>query len=115
MSDDGLIFVLCTFPDEAVARAAAGLLVEERLVACVNILPGVQSVYRWEGAVESSVEALTILKTTAQGWAGLEERLREIHPYQVPEIVAVPAGAVSAAYLEWVQRSVACPAGREDR
>jgi periplasmic divalent cation tolerance protein len=102
-----LLVVLSTFPDAAAARAAAEMLVYERLAACVNILPGVESVYRWRGKVESGPEVLSIIKTTAERYPALESRLRELHPYEVPEIVALPAAAVAENYLRWAVESCA--------
>jgi periplasmic divalent cation tolerance protein len=99
-----LLVVLSTFPDAAVARAAAEALVNESLAACVNLLPGIESVYRWEGKLENSEEVLSVIKTTAERYPALEARLRELHPYDVPEIVALPAAAVAESYLEWVCR-----------
>jgi periplasmic divalent cation tolerance protein len=101
-----LFVVLSTFPDAAAARTAAETLVKERLAACVNILPGVQSVYRWEGKVETGAEVLTVIKTTAERYPALQGRLRELHPCDVPEIVALPAAAVAESYLQWVTGSV---------
>jgi len=106
MNDAGLLLVLSTFPDAAAAGTAAEALVKERLAACVNILPGVQSVYRWEGRVESGAEVLALIKTTHERYPALESRLRELHPYEVPEIVAVPAAAVAETYLQWVADSI---------
>jgi periplasmic divalent cation tolerance protein len=101
-----LLVVLSTFPDLGAARAAAEVLVNERLAACVNILPGVESVYRWHGEVQSGTEVLAIIKTTNALWQSLEQRLRKIHPYEVPEIVALNAAAVADSYLRWVSESV---------
>ena len=97
-----LLVVLSTFPDAAAARVAAEQLVSERLAACVNVLPGVESIYRWQGKVETSQEVLAVIKTTAERYAELAKRLRELHPYAVPEIVALPAAAVAESYLAWV-------------
>lgn len=97
-----LLVVLSTFPDAAAAHSAAEAVVNERLAACVNVLPGVESVYRWQGTVESSQEVLAIIKTTVERYPELEKRLRELHPYEVPEIVALPASAVAGSYLAWV-------------
>ncbi len=97
-----LLIVLSTFPDAIAARAAAEVLLSKRLVACVNVLPGVESIYRWQGKVESSQEVLAVMKTTAERYPELEKRLHELHPYEVPEIVALPATAVSGKYLAWV-------------
>ena len=100
-----LLVVLSTFPDAAVARASAEALVSESLAACVNLLPGIESIYRWEGKLEKSQEVLAIIKTTAERYPALEARLHELHPYDVPEIVALPAAAVAESYLDWVCRS----------
>ena len=100
-----LLVVLSTFPDAAAARVAAEILVGESLAACVNIVPGMESIYRWKGKLESSGEVLAILKTTAERYPALEQRLRELHPCEVPEIVALPAAAVVESYLEWVDRN----------
>jgi len=77
-------------------------LVEERLAACVNVVPGLRSLYRWQGKVHEDAEALLLLKTTAARYQALQERLRALHPYELPEIVAVPVSAGLPAYLEWV-------------
>jgi len=106
MNDAALLLVFSTFPDTATARAAAQTLVTERLAACVNILPGVESIYRWEGKVESGAEVLAVIKTATDRYPALEQRLRELHPYDVPEIVALPAAAVAESYLRWVAGSV---------
>jgi periplasmic divalent cation tolerance protein len=97
-----LLVVLSTFPDLAAARTAAAALIGESLAACVNVVPGVESIYRWEGKMESSQEVLAVIKTTAERHPALEKRLQELHPYDVPEIVALPASAVSESYLSWV-------------
>ena len=97
-----LLVVLSTFPDTASAHAAAEILVSDRLAACVNLVPGVESVYRWKEKVETSQEVLAVIKTTAGRYPELEQRLKEIHPYEVPEIVALPAAAVADTYLAWV-------------
>jgi periplasmic divalent cation tolerance protein len=84
------------------AAAAARVLVEERLAACVNVLPAMTSVYRWEGAVQQEAEEQVVIKTTADRLARLESRLRELHPYDVPEFLVISADAGSEAYLKWV-------------
>jgi len=106
MNDSSLLIVLSTFPDTTTARTAAEVLVGEHLAACVNILPGVESVYHWEGKMEFTAEVLLMIKTTPDLWQALEERLRGIHPYEVPEIVALPAAAVAESYLRWVAGSL---------
>jgi periplasmic divalent cation tolerance protein len=89
-------------PDAAVAARIAGALVDARLAACVQVLPGVTSTYRWQGAVERADEVAVVIKTTASRYAELESALGALHPYQVPEIVAWPVAAGHAAYLQWV-------------
>jgi periplasmic divalent cation tolerance protein len=96
------LVVLCTAPDAPTASRLAETLVAERLAACANLLPAVQSVYRWEGKVERAAEVLLIIKTTAAHYPALEARLRELHPYEVPEIIALPITAGSAPYLRWL-------------
>lgn len=105
--DASLLVVLSTFPDAAAARAVAGTLVSGHLAACVNILPGVESIYRWQGKLETGAEVLAVIKTTAERYASLEARLRELHPYEVPEVVALPVSAVAENYLRWVSEACA--------
>jgi len=92
--------------DADAARRIAHALVEERLAACVNVVPGVESVYRWQGAVESAAEHLLVIKTTAAAWPRVVARLETLHPYALPELVALAPGAVSAAYARWVGECV---------
>jgi len=96
------LICFCTCPDADVAARIAGTLVAERLAACVNLLPGVQSVYRWEGRVEAADEVLLLLKTTAQRYPELQERLCELHPHELPEVVAVESAFGLPGYLRWV-------------
>jgi periplasmic divalent cation tolerance protein len=93
--------VLCTAPAESAERLAS-TLVEERLAACVNVLPGMSSVYRWQGKVERADESLLVAKTGDAALEKLMSRIAEIHPYSTPEIVAVDASRVAPAYLAWV-------------
>lgn len=96
------LLILTNCPDEDCANAIALALVEERLAACVNILPRVQSVYRWQGAIESATEIPLLIKSTASAYPALEKRLAELHPYELPEIVALPVGQGLPAYLNWL-------------
>jgi periplasmic divalent cation tolerance protein len=95
--------VLITAPDEALARKIASALVSSGAAACVNLLPGVTSIYRWKGAVEEAREVLLIAKTTAAHMAELERALKELHPYEVPECVALAPTFVARRYLEWLE------------
>jgi periplasmic divalent cation tolerance protein len=80
-------------------------LVEERIVACGNILPGVDSIYRWQGAVSEEPEVLIVFKTSAAAWPRLQERLPELHPYDTPELLLVSVADGLAPYLQWVTES----------
>ena len=96
------LLVLTNLPERAAAERLAGLLVEKRLAACVNILAPCRSVYRWQGAVRHDEEHPMLIKTTAERYSALEEALRSEHPYEPPEIIAVPIERGLPAYLEWV-------------
>jgi periplasmic divalent cation tolerance protein len=97
-----LLLVLCTFPNSEDAAGAAERLVSEGLVACVNLLRDVRSIYFWAGEIVNATEVLCLLKTRADRFDELAARLRELHPYEVPEIVAVKPSAVNEPYLNWV-------------
>lgn len=101
-----VVLVLTTISANADAPALAHTLVEERLAACVNILPPMTSVYRWKGNVEQDREQQIVIKTGAARVSALERRLREMHPYELPEFLVLPAGGGSAAYLAWIGESV---------
>ncbi|MDB4972321.1 MAG: CutA1 divalent ion tolerance protein [Myxococcaceae bacterium] len=94
--------VLCTVPTEQVAEAIARTLVEERLAACVNIVPGIRSIYRWQGKVEDDRELLLIIKTQQSCFHALEARVRALHPAEVCEVIALEATGVAAPYLAWL-------------
>ncbi len=94
--------VLVTAPPGDPAVAMARLLVDERLAACVNVVPGVRSIYRWQGEVCDDREDLLVIKTASDRLDALVARVREIHPYAVPEVLALAVDAGSAGYLEWV-------------
>ena len=102
--------VLCTAPQSSAAVLARSL-VDERLCACVNVLPGVRSFFRWEGVVQEADEVLLVLKTKRAALAALENRLVALHPYDVPEFVALDVAAGLPAYLNWVVESVEGPGG----
>ena len=104
MAESALRVVLMTAPNGEVAREIARTLVAERLAACVNIVPGVESIYRWEGKVEQEAEVLLIAKTREECCAGLEKRVGALHPYEVPEIVCLPIEGGSSAYMDWVRK-----------
>lgn len=100
MSD--ALLILTNLPDAASAQALALQLVERKLAACVNILPAVQSVYRWQGVVEQASETTLLIKTTAARYAELETVIKAAHPYALPEIIALPIVAGLPAYLDWI-------------
>ena len=106
---DSLLVILCTFPNIDAAGEAAHTLVRERLCACVNILPPMRSIYPWQGEIENASEILCILTTTAARFPQLEARLRELHTYDVPEIIALRAEAVNQSYLSWVVQETGLP------
>jgi len=101
-ADDELVLVLCTVPDEAAARKLATGLVDARLAACVNAIPGLTSVYRWQGNVEIDSEIQLLIKTRRGRFDELAAWIKANHPYDVPEIIAVAAERVSDDYLAWV-------------
>jgi len=95
--------VLVTAPDAECAEQLARALVEERLAACVNVVPGVRSFYRWQGRVQDAAELLLVAKTRAERGAALAARVKELHPYELPEVLELPAAGGSDAYLEWIR------------
>lgn len=104
--DLAAVVVLVTVPDTFDAAAMARTLVEERLAACVNILPEMTSVYRWEGQVEDATERQMVIKTARGVVSLLQERILELHPYDVPEFVVIDISGGSDRYLEWLRDSV---------
>lgn len=101
MSD--AIVVLCTCPDNTSARQLAQTLLSEKLAACVNLIPQVTSLYYWQGKMEESQEVQLVIKTRRTMFGVLQERLLALHPYEVPEILALPILCGNLAYLQWVQ------------
>jgi periplasmic divalent cation tolerance protein len=100
-----MILVITTFPDAPTGRKIGTALVEEKLAACVNLVPKVESFFYWQGRKESSTEVLALLKTSEAAYERLEARLNELHPYDVPEIIALPVTRGLEAYVKWVDDS----------
>jgi periplasmic divalent cation tolerance protein len=100
MQDALVVLVTAPSPDQAAEIARA--LVEERLAACGNVVPAIRSIYRWEGKVHEDAEALLVLKTTRGRFEALRDRVLALHPYDVPEVIALPVEAGSADYLAWI-------------
>jgi periplasmic divalent cation tolerance protein len=96
------IVVLCSCPDEAVGERIGSALVEERLAACVNRVPGIASTYRWQGKVDRARECLLLIKTTSERFDALRERIVALHPYELPEVIAVDIALGHAPYLAWI-------------
>lgn len=111
MTDALLAFT--TFANEADAARVVRALVEERLIACGNLLPGARSIYRWRDAVEDAPEVVVLMKTRKQDWTALLSRLHELHPYDTPELVAVRVAAGAPRYLEWLESALAPAPGGE--
>ncbi|MGY3041195.1 periplasmic divalent cation tolerance protein [Rhodanobacter sp. TND4EL1] len=101
-----VLLCYCSCPDDTTARQLADTLVGERLAACINQLPGITSTYRWQGAVTRDSEVLLLIKTTAGRLPALRARLLELHPYELPELVAVPVTRGHETYLQWVRDEV---------
>ena len=104
MAENALL-VLSTFGTADEARRISRTLVEERLVACANLIPQVESIYRWKGEVETSAEIMVVFKTTTDRYDQVEDRIRELHPYEVPEIISIRLDAGLPAYLTWIDQS----------
>lgn len=107
---DTVLLCYCSCPDDERAAHIAQTLVAERLAACVNRLPGVASTYRWRGEVVTDAEALLLIKTTAARFEALRARLLALHPYELPELIAMPVEHGHDAYLAWVRQGAAGPA-----
>jgi len=112
MAERAACVVLVTCGSEAAAAELARKLVSERLVACGNIVPGIRSIYRWQGAVQEDAEVLLLLKTAAELVPALSARVHELHTYEVPEVVALPVVGGLAAYLAWIAESTTQAEGR---
>jgi len=103
------LLVITNLPDRAAAEKLAEALIHKRLAACVNILAPCRSIYRWKGAVQHDEEHPVLIKTTGERYAALEAAIREAHPYELPEIVAVPIERGLPAYLDWVATETTLP------
>ncbi len=103
MNPDAILLCYCSCPDTASAERIAETLVGERLAACISRLPGIRSTYRWQGAVTTDSEELLLIKTVAGRYEALRTRLLQLHPYELPELLAVPVERGHDAYLEWVR------------
>lgn len=101
------LLVLTTFASEEDAARVVRTLVEERLAACGNLLPGARSIYRWQDGVADEREVVVLLKTRKQDWTALLSRLHELHPYETPECIAVRIAAGAPAYMAWLEAALA--------
>jgi len=101
------LIVFTAFASETDAARVARVLVEERLVACANLLPGARSIYRWKAAVNDEREVVVLMKTRKQDWTALVSRLHELHPYETPECVAVRIAAGAPKYMAWLDEALA--------
>lgn len=103
---DDFITVFCTCPNEKVADDIGTQVISNSLAGCVNILPNVTSIYRWQGKIEKEKEYLLVLKTTKNCYPSLEKLIIKLHPYQVPEIIALSINYASLEYLEWLKQNI---------
>ncbi len=108
---DAAILVVTNVPDRSVAAAIARALLEERLAACVNIGGGVESLYHWQGRIETGEEIPVLVKTRTALYSYVEEAIRKIHPYDTPEVIAIPVAAIDARYLAWLEAETRRPPG----
>lgn len=99
---EAVVLILCTVPDRETGEKIAAALTLRRLAACVNIIPGLTSVFRWQAEIQRDSEVLLMVKSTADRFSELEHLIRELHPYQLPEIIALPVSGGSEEYISWV-------------
>jgi periplasmic divalent cation tolerance protein len=104
---DKILLALSTFPDSETARNISNQLVTEKFAACANILPAVESIYRWKGKIESGNETVVFFKLSEDRQSAFQEKLRSLHPYEVPEIIFIPIGSGLPEYLGWVAETCA--------
>jgi periplasmic divalent cation tolerance protein len=103
--DEKILLALSTFPDAEIAGRISNQLVSERFAACANILPAVESIYRWKENIESGNETLVLFKVSEDRRSAFQEKLRSLHPYDVPEIIFVPVASGLPEYLQWVNEN----------
>lgn len=113
MTEPAAVIALNTCPNSEVAETIARALVSEGLAACVNEIPGITSTYRWQGRLERDAEVLLLIKTTMDQVPALERRLKELHPYELPEFILVGVCGGSASYLEWIRQNSGPPLGKK--
>ncbi len=106
MSDEQVLMVMTNAPDNATAHALARAVVDARLAACVNVLHGVHSVYRWQGRVEEATEVTLLIKTTRRHYSALQQALVAAHPYDLPEVIAWPLAEGYMPYLNWIASEI---------
>jgi periplasmic divalent cation tolerance protein len=99
---DQILLAISTFPDAETANRIAQTLVDEKFAACANVIPAVHSIYRWKGRIETAGEVMAFFKTTQDRLAAFEEKLRSLHPYEVPELICFNVDGGSQDYLRWV-------------
>ena len=102
---DEILFAFCTFPDAATARRIVRDIVESKLAACGNVVPQIHSIYRWQGKIESADETLALFKLPSNRYDEFEAKLRDLHPYDVPEIISCPVERGLPEYLRWASES----------
>jgi periplasmic divalent cation tolerance protein len=102
-----IVLALSTFPDRETAQRIANQLVTEKFAACANILPNVESIYRWKGTIELATETLVFFKLSEDRQSAFQEKLRSLHPYDVPEIIFLPVASGLPEYLRWVAENCA--------
>ena len=105
MPQDQYLIVLCTFPTVDEARQIGTQLVKSQVAACVNLIPQVESIYPWNGAIQNENEILAVIKTTRNNYAAVEACIRQSHPYEIPEVIALPIERGSAGYLAWISEN----------
>lgn len=102
MPQDQYLLVICTFPNAEEARQIGTKLIELQVAACVNLVPQIESIYRWEGETKTDSEVLALIKTTANNFPSVEAHIQELHPYDTPEVIAVPIDRGASSYLTWI-------------